>query len=343
MNIWKEKYCITILVKDDVKNSFYKIPECVNCDSLNVPLVLDMKNRRQRIKAVCRNTINSHVKLKQYLHSHKFDYIYTTTPLNSLEVYLANSSCAKRMVISEHASAYAMNWIYRLIKRFVYPRVFCISVPNKMDCDVYKAWKCRTVYIPHLFTFSADVKNSLNTRVALNVGRYTADKRQEELIKIWDSVRNRSNWKLWIVGKGEEEDNLKKIISKMGLQESVKLVEYTPEISEIYKQASLFLFSSKMEGFGMVLLEAMAFGIPCISYDCPSGPRDIIKDGYNGYLVSDNDSLAFKERLEKMIDNEDLLLRKMGDNAFDTVRRWSNKAIADRWDKVYSLIDKGKR
>lgn len=340
LKIWSDKYQITLLVKDDANNSFYEIPESVERVSLNEPLILDMKDRKQRVTAVWSNAIKSHRKLKSYLKEKEYDYIYTTTPLNSLEVYFANRTENDKLVISEHASAFAVNKIYLAIKKFVYPKALCISVPNKMDCKVYENWGCKTIYIPHLFTFSASTKNALDTKIALNVGRYTADKRQADLIRIWSRIQDKNGWKLWIVGKGEEEDNLRNLINELGVSESVKLVGHTSTIADIYQKASLFLFTSWMEGFGMVLLEAMAFGIPCISYDCPSGPRDIVIDDYNGYLINNDDQEAFQSAVNKTIHMSTNQIQQLGDNAFKTVKDWNNNEIAEQWDELFSIREK---
>lgn len=335
MFAWQEYYNLILLTKDDSKNSFYRIPNEVRLVSLNEPLNLDMKDRKQRIKEVFVNTWRSHKKLKRVLANIKFDYIYTATPLNSLEVYLANNAYKEKMVISEHASAYAVNGIYQHIKKFVYPKVYCISVPNRMDVDVYKSWGCRAIYIPHLIPKDKSIApNKLDSKIMLNVGRLTSDKRQAELIKCWSEISDRKGWKLWIVGDGEEKENLQKEISDLKISD-VKLIPATKEIDKIYKQASAFVFTSRMEGFGMVLLEAMQYGIPCISFDCPSGPRDIVKDGINGYLVKNNDWKELNRRMSTYINNSQDELNKMGNGAIQTISSWDNKRIVDRWKKVY--------
>ena len=152
LNKWNTKYSIVLLVKDN-KQSFYSLPDNIDIISINEPLILDMKNRLNRIFSVMKNLCNVIIKLKIFLKMNEFDYLYTVTPLNSLEFYLASPNLIKKMVISEHASAFAVNKIYHQIKRYLYPKAYCISVPNKTDCRIYKSWGCRTVYIPHLTTF----------------------------------------------------------------------------------------------------------------------------------------------------------------------------------------------
>ncbi len=335
MFAWKEYYNLILLTKDDSKNSFYKIPDDVKRLSIEEPLNLDMKDRKQRIKEVFSNTWRSHKKLKKVLANIKFDYIYTATPLNSLEVYLANKSYKEKLVISEHASAYAVNGIYQRIKKYVYPKAYCISVPNRMDVDVYKSWGCRAVYIPHLIPKVENIRpNTLDTKIMLNVGRLTSDKRQAELIRCWSEIPDRNGWRLWIVGDGEEKDNLQNEISDLHLSD-VNLIPATKEIDKIYKEVSAFVFTSRMEGFGMVLLEAMQYGIPCISFDCPSGPRDIVKDGVNGYLVSNDDWKNLQKVCEKMILADPMHLKTLGQESINIVKKWDNKEIIEKWKLVF--------
>ena len=334
---WVKEYHIILLVKDDENDSFYEIPDQVKRISIHQPLLLNMHDRKQRIGAVFQNMIKSHGKLSSFLKHTSYDFIYTTTPLNSLEVYWAYPKARNKLVISEHASAYAVNGVYQRIKKYVYPKARVISVPNKMDCDVYNSWSgVHAVYIPHLFTFPAIEQNPLDTKIALNVGRYTADKRQADLIKIWSQVKDKNGWQLWIVGKGEEKENLIRAIDKYHLGGSVRLIPYTKQISDIYKQASLFLFTSWMEGFGMVLLEAMSFGIPCISDDCPSGPRDVVCDQKNGYLIPNDNLDLFSEAVQKAVTMPQEELRRLGQGAFDTVKNWDNNKIIRKWDKIFS-------
>ena len=292
-----------------------------------------MKARYKRVVSVALNLYKTVKKLKIFLKSCNFDYLYTATPLNSFEFYLAFPQIMSKMVISEHASAFAVNKIYQTIKKFIYPKAYCISVPNKMDCEVYKLWRCNVVYIPHLASFKPQETNRLDSKIVLNVGRLTLDKRQIELIKIWSNVRNKKDWQLVIVGSGEEKEKLINEIKLYKLEKAVKIVGHTKNIESIYRNASIFAFTSRMEGFGMVLLEAMSFGIPCISYDCPSGPRDIIIDGKNGFLVRNNNSAEFTKKLEYMLEQSPL--REMGQCAFETVKNWNNNGILQAWDKIF--------
>ena len=204
--------------------------------------------------------------------------------MNAFELLCAGVASDK-IVVSEHGSAYGVNKIYKNIKQLVYPKVYCVAVPNKMDVDVYKNLGANAIYVPHMVYMRQHERNRLDSHIILNVGRLTPDKRQDLLIQAWYKNKHKNDWKLWIVGDGEKKNELQLQIESLGLSNSVELLPATKNIDSIYRQASFFAFSSRFEGFGLVLLEAMSYGIPCLAFDCPSGPRDIIDDGINGFLV----------------------------------------------------------
>ena len=241
----------------------------------------------------------------------------------------------KQLVVSEHASAFAFNTLYTKMKKYVYPKAYCISVLNKTDTEIYKQWGANAIYIPHLVTYKAEQKNSLNTKIALNVGRLTKDKQQELLLDMWAKIKDKKGWILWIVGDGEEHDQLERKMAELQMQDSVRLLPATQSIEDIYKKASFFVFSSKSEGFGMVLLEAMSFGIPCISFDCPSGPRDIVENNRNGFLIENNNVEEYVLKLKQITSMSVENLMILGNAAFETVHEWDNASILELWDRIF--------
>lgn len=326
-------YEVCLLTKDSSGNSFYCIPKEVKRYTLEIPLELNMWDRYQRIRAVGINFYRSICRLRKFFKRYQFDYIYTTTPLNSLEVSITDPALNSKLVISEHASAFSVNSIYQMIKQYLYPRVYCISVPNRMDAKVYRKWGCNSIYIPHIVTFIPQKRNRLDTKIALSVGRYTSDKRQELLIRCWSKIKDKRGWVLWIVGAGEEENRLRRLIDELHVTDSVFLIPSRKNIELIYRKSSLFLFTSRAEGFGMVLLEAMSFGIPCISFDCPSGPRDIIKNELNGYLVDNGNGPALTETISDYFMLPAEKIDYMSRNAMETVEKWKTDKIMKKWKK----------
>ena len=334
MFMWSEKHDLILLTKD-AGDSFYPLPDKIKKSSTENQLILDMTNRAQRIAATTSNLVTSRRVLAKQLDEIKPDYIYVTSPFNALEVWLTGRSNRKKLIVSEHGSFFGYNCVYTAIKRLIYPSVYCISVPNKTDTVIYRAWGCRAMYMLQPVTFFESTGNALNSKVLLNIGRLTPDKRQSLLVDMWAKVTDKNGWCLWIVGEGELKQELHDKIKKMGLDDCVRLLGATKDIASVYSQASAFAFSSIHEGFGMVLLEAMSFGIPCVSFDCPSGPRDVIIEGVNGFLIDDDDEDAFIETLNQIVHMTQEDLRVLGSGAKAFVDAWDNKEISHLWDLVF--------
>lgn len=333
---FSESYEVSILVKDN-PISVYHLNGNVGIESINTELIMDMKSRGKRIWNVLINIIKSRNALKKYLKTHSYDYVYTAVPANGFEFYLADKRYRKKIIASEHASYYAYNMMYKKIKEWLYPRLKMISVPTTMDYKIYRDLGYNVTYIPHINTFDVIHNNSLKSKRIINVGRLTADKQQLLLLDIWELVEKRipgHGWILQIIGSGEEEKDLKRKIEALKLC-NVEMIPHTSNINCYYQDAELFVFTSKMEGFGMVLLEAMSYGIPCISFDCPSGPRDIIRHGKNGYLVECYNKEIFANWICEYITFTDDIKRQLSNGAINTINQWNNDKIVNQWIDIF--------
>ena len=142
-------------------------------------------------------------------------------------------------------------------------------------------------------------------KIILSAGRLIKGKGFSDLIKIFKEIE-RDDWKLIILGDGPERENLSNLIKEYNLERNVCLIGFTNEIDIYLKKSSIFAFTSKSEGFPNALLEAMCTGLPCISYDCLTGPSDIISEGQNGFLVELNNLNEFKIKLLRLMDNPTL-------------------------------------
>lgn len=331
---WAEEYDLTLLTKD-AGESFYPLPEGIRKVSLGLPLTFDMTSRLRRMADVGMSFLRCRGRLKKALEAIKPDYIYVESPMGALEAASLGRTTQNKLVISEHGSYYGYNRVYTAIKKRVYPKAYCVSVLNRMDTEIYRSWGAKAVYVPHLVTYRAEEKNRLDSRIVLNVGRLTDDKQQEKLLRIWSRCTRPDGWQLWIVGDGENRGKLENLIAELHLRDCVRMIPATKDIQSIYKQASLFAFTSRNEGFGMVLLEAMSFGIPCISFDCPSGPRDIVQTGKNGALIQPDDEQAFRDALQALME-DDAQRTALGSGAFRTVQEWDNEAILRQWREIFA-------
>lgn len=179
-------------------------------------------------------------------------------------------------------------------------------------------------------------------KTAIAVGRLSRQKQFDKLINAWELVLTKHpDWKLEIWGDGEEKNNLSNIIEKKQLSESINLMGRTNSpLSEISK-ANMFLLSSQSEGFGLVLIEAMSVGCPCISFDCPYGPREVIEDGSNGILAEQNNEKDLANKIVWMIEHPDEM-NQMSINAINSVKKYSIENIAQKWMELFTKLIKNK-
>lgn len=172
------------------------------------------------------------------------------------------------------------------------------------------------------------------------VGRLDYQKGFDRLIQAWDIVQKNqkyNNWHLDIFGQGEWHDMLKNMIEERGLSETAHINNPTNSIGREYARSSLIVMTSNYEGFGMVLVEAMACGVPTIAFDCKCGPRDIIRHGENGLLVPNGNIDGLADAMMKIMDNE--AYRKMlSANARKVLLTYSEEAVMGKWIDLFTSL-----
>ena len=170
------------------------------------------------------------------------------------------------------------------------------------------------------------------------VGRLTRQKGFDYLIKAWALIANKyPGWKIDIFGSGDLEDFLIQMIDNYNLKESITINKPTSNIFEEYDRSSIYVLSSRYEGFGLVLLEAMSFGIPCISFNCPHGPSDMITNGEEGILVPVGDINKLADSIEWMITHKEERER-MSQNSREKVKYYLAENIMPQWVELFNKI-----
>lgn len=195
--------------------------------------------------------------------------------------------------------------------------------------------------IPDPLPFHYLIKSELVSKRVIAVGRYAYQKGFDLLIQAWSIIEKKvSDWSLAIYGNGDRTEYYN-IMSKFGVSgERCHLYESTKDIQNEYLKSSLFVFSSRYEGFGMALVEAMSCGLPVISFACPCGPRGIISDGENGFLIEPGDIDSFSNSMLLLM-TDTALRERMSEKALSSVDKYLLSSVMDKWIKLFnSLIDK---
>lgn len=172
----------------------------------------------------------------------------------------------------------------------------------------------------------------------LAVGRFSPIKGFDLLLRIWSMVEPQMpEWELEIVGDdGLDEAGLSPLKEELGLQR-VTLLPATRQVAQFYRDASIYVLSSRSEGFPMVLLEATSMSLPIVAFDCQTGPNEIIEDGCNGFLISPGDLTMFAQKLMCLMQDENLR-HKFGRRSFEISQKFSLSEICDQWQSLLTKV-----
>ena len=189
--------------------------------------------------------------------------------------------------------------------------------------------------IPNAANFIAQKYSDCSEKRVIAVGRLDYQKSFDRLILVWEKVHEMMpDWRLDIFGQGEWKEMLQGMIDERGLQDCVKLNGPTKDIGKEYAESSMLVMSSHYEGFPMVMIEAMACGLPALCFDFKCGPRDIIRPGENGLIVPDGDIDGLAEAMIRLMKDEELR-KRMGENAKRVVETYSEERVMAKWLQLY--------
>lgn len=241
----------------------------------------------------------------------------------------------------KHVPAFINNWISSLwmlqldknakrLKKFI--------VLTQEDVINWKGYNNIEV-ISNPITIDSIKKTKCKHKQAIVVGRYTYQKGLDMLIQAWGIVfQKHPDWILHIYGAGDKE-TYESLIKEKGLTNVIKCHEATQNIINKYLESSLYIMSSRYEGLPLVLMEAMSVGLPCVSFACPCGPRDIIHDGEDGILCENGNIQALAEGICKLIEDESLR-KEMGRKAAINIQRYNLDNIMQQWDRLFKEVIK---
>lgn len=206
-----------------------------------------------------------------------------------------------------------------------------------------KEWDLKNItVIPNPLSFYPSTPSSVNNKNVIAVGKQCFQKGYDRLLKAWVLVHESyPEWTLNIYGTINKNENLEALAKTLKISKSVNFHKPVKNIAEKYQESSIYVMSSRYEGFGMVLTEAMAYGVPCVSFNCPYGPSDIINNGEDGFLVPNGNINNLGEKIKTLVkDNE--LRKKLGSNARQNVKNYLPEFVVKQWDMLFKELLKHK-
>ena len=199
--------------------------------------------------------------------------------------------------------------------------------------------KCEVVYIPNVIEGIPEKIAPLDEKRLVSVGRLSPEKGFMDLLKIFTLLKkDYPDWSLDIVGDGVEKERLAKFIKEHDLEDSVTLHGFRDKdyIDELLHKSSIYLLTSYTESFGIVLIEAMSHGVPCIAFDSAEGARELIQSGKNGYLIKNRSYSAFIKKVEDLIKRKEER-KRVGKVSRQGVKQYTCEVVKEQW---FNLIEK---
>ena len=226
------------------------------------------------------------------------------------------------------------------------PRLDAFLTLTDADAEAYRQIldpSLRIEVMPNATPSYQGARSTLDQKVVVGAGHLRQKKGFDRLIDAWPAVAARHpDWQLRIFGSGPKQESLERQIEELGLQGKVRLMGYTTRMREEMAGSSLFVCSSRVEGYGMVLVEAMSCGVPVVSFDAPSGPASIINDGVDGFLVPNGDIEGMSKRIIEVIEMGVEGRRSLAEAGLRNAAGRTQPAISARWEALLEDLRRSK-
>jgi len=244
------------------------------------------------------------------------------------------------IIVSEHTNFHrAKNEFWRKLRRVFYPLTDMLVVLTKYDYKMYNYVRnVKQIYNPlELNNIRNEIKRE---KIILAVGRLHKVKGFDLLLRAFANIDN-SEWRLLILGDGQEKSNLKQLAKDLKIDKRVSMPGAIKDIELYYKKASIFVLSSRAEGFPGALCEAMGYGCPSIAFNCISGPDEIINDGFDGILVEPENIKELTREIKNLQNNPEKRTQ-FSKNGKKIIERLNTNTITHTWlECIESIIKKG--
>tara|TARA_B110000211_G_scaffold234517_1_gene304536 strand:- start:3948 stop:5012 length:1065 start_codon:yes stop_codon:yes gene_type:complete len=263
------------------------------------------------------------------------------TKINILSI-IAAKLASLPILVSERTNHNSLqSKIWKTLRRVIYPFSNGLIVQSEYDKDKYKFHKnCKVIQNPLQAIHNHHIVMRKN--IILGVGRLVDLKGFDMLIEAFSKLKNREDWKLILLGEGELRQTLQQQIYELKLENIVYMPGNTKDVESYYKKASIFVHSSRLEGFPNALIEAMANGCAPIAFDCLTGPSDIIEHKINGLLVEAENIDSLEAAIQSLVDDP-INIKNYGDSARKVEKKLSIEKISKQWLQVINnIINKDK-
>jgi GalNAc-alpha-(1->4)-GalNAc-alpha-(1->3)-diNAcBac-PP-undecaprenol alpha-1,4-N-acetyl-D-galactosaminyltransferase len=322
---------ITIAV-NDINEVFYPVNTQIS--------IIDIGVQHKGIAKGITANIARVRKIKQTITDTNPDIVISFMTTMNIKVTLASKLAKKPIIISERTSFDALkSRAWRTLRRVIYPHSSALIVQTAQAAKSYD-FLSNLEIIENPLILQNKHLNLKREKIILAVGTLYSVKGFDMLIDAFSKLRNLDDWKLVILGEGEDREKLEDQIKQLDLSKKVLLPGTVSDVEFHYKKASIFVLSSRTEGFPNALCESMANGCPSIAFDCLTGPSEIINHPHNGILVEAENIPELTQAMQELADNPEKR-NSISKESKKLADRLSINTISSKWfetiDRVRSL------
>lgn len=271
--------------------------------------------------------------IRRELKSFNPDWILTNGLNVGVLTIFANPELRQKTIACDHNHFGNANGLWANLRRIAYRGIRTVVSLTLEDLPLYQAVNSHSVCIYNPVSLSVSDQTFSGNRQALAVGRHTRQKGFDLLLEAWAEVtKTHPEWKLTIVGEGEETGNLQRQIKDLGLANTVQLDPFSDDIVHYYRNSNLFIISSRFEGLSLVMIEAIAMGLPVVAFGCKTGPREVLEQG-GGLLVDDGDVPMLARTIVYFIEHPEIW-EALSDAGKKNAQRFTHENYFREWEAL---------
>jgi GalNAc-alpha-(1->4)-GalNAc-alpha-(1->3)-diNAcBac-PP-undecaprenol alpha-1,4-N-acetyl-D-galactosaminyltransferase len=285
-------------------------------------------------------------KLRATIRDFKPEIILSFMDATNVRMLLASIGTGIPVIVEEHIdpTQLSLGRILNLLRHLLYKRAAAVVVLTPGIARWARGFvKKEAIHvipnpIGQQFCKNGKLEPERDGRRVIAIGRLEPQKGFDMLLKAFaQCAQEHAGWTLKIIGDGSERDRLQSQAAALRISDRVSWERAVKEPERELHRSDLFVLSSRYEGLPMVLLEAMACGLPVVSFDCPSGPREIIHDGEDGLLVPPNEIGALARAMSRLMSREDER-KRLGESATRVVERFGLDKVTEIWSKLFEQV-----
>jgi len=349
---------VTLITFDSESEDFWSVDPAVNRVCLSLPAC-----STGPLQTLWRN-LQRVIRLRRAIRRAKPDVVLSFLDVPNILTIIVCGSLKIPAIAAERVDPGlgTSGLVGRMLRRWIYPLAArVVTQTARAGANLTTRIRARTVVIPNpviiehaaraatprlggrrgdlliepAVTAAADATEAHRTRV-IGVGRLEAQKRFDLLMRAFAIVKDRHReWRLDILGEGSLRPELEALRDELGLKDCVTLPGRISNVPAALRESDLFVLSSDFEGFPNALCEAMACGLPVIATDCPSGPREIIRDGFDGLLTPTGDAEALAVAMDRLM-SSDAERERLGRRAVEVLERFGLEKVMGMWDDLFA-------